>query len=57
MQLEPAIAIDTQIDDSNSATGQVRAQLQATANPLTDPNPATAYVETGVSQYLVCKTI
>src|SRR5438876_780328 len=28
-----AIAMDTQIDDSNSATGQVRAQLQATANP------------------------
>jgi len=52
-----AIAIDAQIDDSNSATGQVRAQLQTTANPFTDPTPATAYVETGVSQYLVCKTM
>ena len=50
-----AIAIDTQMDDSNSATGQVRAQLQANANPFTDINPATAYVETGVNQYLVCK--
>ena len=50
-----AIAIDTQIDDSNSATGQVRAQLQATANPDLGTTPATGYVETGVSQYLVCK--
>jgi len=52
-----AIAIDGQIDDSNSATGQVRAQLQASANPPTAANPATAYVETGVNQYLVCKTM
>ncbi len=50
-----AIAVDTQIDDSNSATGQVRAQLQAAANPNTAVSPATAYVETGVSQYLICK--
>ena len=52
-----AIAVDTQVDDSNSATGQVRAQLQASANPATAANPATGYVETGVSQYLVCKTL
>ena len=50
-----AIAVDTQIDDSNSATGQVRAQLQTAANPNTAANPATAYVETGVGQYLICK--
>src|SRR5580765_3028392 len=50
-----AIAVDTQVDDSNSATGQVRAQLQAAANPATAASPATGYVETGVSQYLVCK--
>jgi prepilin-type N-terminal cleavage/methylation domain-containing protein len=50
-----AIAVDTQVDDSNSATGQVRAQLQTTANPATVASPATGYVETGVSQYLVCK--
>ena len=50
-----AIAIDSQIDDSNSATGQVRAQLQTTANPDLAATPATGYVETGVSQYLVCK--
>jgi len=50
-----AIAIDTQIDDSNSQTGQVRAQLQGSSNPDLGTTPATAYVETGVSQYLVCK--
>jgi prepilin-type N-terminal cleavage/methylation domain-containing protein len=52
-----AIAVDTQADDSNSATGQVRAQLQTAANPDTAANPASAYVETAVNQYLVCKTI
>ena len=50
-----AIAMDTQIDDGNSATGQVRAQLQGTANPDLAATPATGYVETGVGQYLVCK--
>jgi len=50
-----ASAIDAQMDDSNSATGQVRAQLQTTANPVLAPTPATGYVETGVGQYLVCK--
>ena len=50
-----AIAVDTQMDDSNSQTGQVRAQLQGSANPDLGTTPATAYVETGVGQYLVCK--
>ncbi len=50
-----AIAVDAQADDSNSATGQVRAQLQTAANPNTAVSPATGYVETGVGQYLVCK--
>jgi prepilin-type N-terminal cleavage/methylation domain-containing protein len=50
-----AIAMDAQMDDSNSQTGQVRAQLQTTANPDLAATPATGYVETGVSQYLVCK--
>ncbi len=50
-----AIAVDTQMDDSNSQTGQVRAQLQGNANPDLGTTPATNYVETGVSQYLVCK--
>ncbi len=50
-----AIAVDTQMDDSNSQTGQVRSQLQGTSNPDLGTTPATNYVETGVSQYLVCK--
>src|SRR5467141_1699153 len=50
-----ATAVDAQMDDARSATGQIRAQLQATANPFTDPTPATNYVETGVNQYLLCK--
>jgi prepilin-type N-terminal cleavage/methylation domain-containing protein len=50
-----ASAIDTQMDDSNSQTGQVRAQLQGAANPDLGTTAATSYVETGVSQYLVCK--
>jgi prepilin-type N-terminal cleavage/methylation domain-containing protein len=50
-----AIAMDTQMDDSNSQTGQVRSQLQGSSNPDLGTTPATAYVETGVSQYLVCK--
>jgi len=52
-----AIAMDTQADDSNSVSGQIRAQLQAAANPDTAATPATAYVETAVNQYLVCKTL
>jgi hypothetical protein len=50
-----AIAVDTQADDANSATGQIRAQLQGSANPATVASPATGYVETGISQYLLCK--
>jgi prepilin-type N-terminal cleavage/methylation domain-containing protein len=50
-----AIAVDTQMDDSNSATGQVRSQSQTASNPDLGGTPATNYVETGVSQYLVCK--
>jgi prepilin-type N-terminal cleavage/methylation domain-containing protein len=52
-----AIAIDTQADDSSSATGQIRAQSQTSAAPPpTVQNPASGYVETGVGAYLVCKT-
>ena len=53
-----ASAVDGQMDDSNPASGQVRGQLQGTANPNTAINAAgaaTAYVETGVNQYLLCK--
>jgi prepilin-type N-terminal cleavage/methylation domain-containing protein len=49
-----AIAVDTQMDDGNSQTGQVRAQLGG-SNPDLTSTPATNYVETGVGVYLVCK--
>ena len=49
-----ASAVDIQMDDGNSQTGQVRAQLGG-SNPDLGTTAATSYVETGVSQYLVCK--
>jgi hypothetical protein len=43
-------------DLSKPASGQIRAQLQITANPSTlSGSNVTAYVETGVNQYLLCK--
>jgi len=53
-----ASAIDGQLDDGVPNTGQVRAQLQVGSNPATASNAAgaaSAYVETGVNQYLMCK--
>jgi len=52
-----AIAVDTQMDDSNSQTGQVRAQAQTASNENLGATAASAYVETGTSQYLVCKPL
>ena len=51
-----AIAVDTQMDDATSTTGQVRGMLQAAPNPPALP-PASAYAETGTNQYLLCKTL
>jgi prepilin-type N-terminal cleavage/methylation domain-containing protein len=51
-----AIAVDTQMDDATSATGQVRGQLQAAPNPPTGA-VASAYAETGTNQYLLCKSL
>jgi prepilin-type N-terminal cleavage/methylation domain-containing protein len=53
-----ASAIDVQMDDAVPNTGQLRSQLQTAANPNTAADgtgAATAYVETGVNQYLMCK--
>ena len=53
-----ASAIDGQMDDGVPNSGQVRAQLQTAANPPTATDAtgaASAYVETGVNQYLMCK--
>ena len=54
-----AIAVDTQLDDGNSRTGQVRGQLQNAQNPATlgTPVAADAYVDNGANQYLVCKSL
>ena len=51
-----ASAVDAQMDDSNPASGQIRAQKQTNANEATLAAPnVSAYVETGVNQYLLCK--
>jgi len=53
-----ASAVDGQMDDGVPNTGQVRAQLQVGSNPptaTTAAGAASAYVETGVNQYLMCK--
>jgi prepilin-type N-terminal cleavage/methylation domain-containing protein len=52
-----AIAVDTQADDGTSAGGQIRAQLQTQANPDTAATAAATYAETGVAQYLVCRSL
>jgi prepilin-type N-terminal cleavage/methylation domain-containing protein len=52
-----ASAVDGQMDDGVPNTGQVRAQLGGSNPPTaTDAGGSpTAYVETGVNQYLMCK--
>jgi prepilin-type N-terminal cleavage/methylation domain-containing protein len=51
-----ANAVDTQMDDSNAATGAVRGQLQAAPSPATsNAAPTSNYVETGTNAYLLCK--
>lgn len=53
-----AIAVDTQMDDSNIGTGQVRGQLQTAPNPKTNAAADTTnYAETGTNQYLLCKNL
>ena len=53
-----AIAVDTQMDDANQATGQVRGQLQAGPNPTVNSTAsASNYQETGANQYLLCKSL
>src|SRR6266487_2743850 len=51
-----AIAVDTQMDDATSTTGQVRGMLQAGPNP-TVAAAGPAYAETGTNQYLLCKSL
>lgn len=58
-----AIAVDTQMDDGQPATGTVRSLLQGGApNPplpagtIATPN-ATGYVESGTNVYVLCRSI
>ena len=53
-----ANAIDSQFDDGNATTGQVRGQLQSGSSPdASGSAPTTNYVDNGTNQYLVCKNI
>ncbi len=53
-----AIAIDSQMDDGNATTGNIRGQLQSSSNPNTGTAaPTTNYAETGQNQYLLCKLL
>ena len=53
-----AIAVDTQMDDGASTTGQVRGLAQTAPNPNPGTaTPTSAYAETGVNQYLLCKNL
>lgn len=53
-----AIAVDTQMDDGSSTSGQVRGLLQTVPNPAPGTvAPTLAYGETGTNQYLICKNL
>jgi len=51
-----AIAVDTQMDDASSTTGQVRAMLQLAPSPVVGA-AGPAYLENGTNQYLLCKSL
>ena len=51
-----ALSIDAQMDDGNGKKGTVRAMKQSAPNPdLVAKASADAYIEDGVSTYLVCR--
>ena len=54
-----AIAVDTQMDDATSNTGQIRGYLQSGPNPALPATTAVlpAYAETGTNTYLLCKSL
>ena len=51
-----AIAVDSQMDDGASTTGQVRGMFQTSPNQDVGAT-GSAYAETGVNQYLLCKNL
>ncbi|HEY6721445.1 MAG TPA: hypothetical protein VI363_07400, partial [Burkholderiales bacterium] len=54
-----AASVDTQMDDGTPGLGEVRANLQAVPNPVVSPalSNASAYLETGQNQYVLCKNM
>lgn len=53
-----AIAVDTQMDDGTIGTGTVRGQLQTAPNPdVATAAAASAYAETGVNVYVLCRAL
>ena len=53
-----AIAVDTQMDDGTSISGQLRGLVQTGPSPVTGNSvPTAAYAETGTNQYLLCKNL
>jgi prepilin-type N-terminal cleavage/methylation domain-containing protein len=53
-----AIAVDTQMDDGQIATGGVRGDLQAGPNPaIPAAAPAANYAENGTNTYVLCRAL
>jgi prepilin-type N-terminal cleavage/methylation domain-containing protein len=50
-----AISVDAQMDDGDGKNGNVRAAKQDSPNPTSLKTAADAYVEDGVSTFLVCR--
>ncbi|MDH4095787.1 MAG: prepilin-type N-terminal cleavage/methylation domain-containing protein [Betaproteobacteria bacterium] len=53
-----SIAVDVQVDDGVGSTGAVRAMLESTSNQTVDnASAASAYVENGTNQYVLCRAL
>jgi prepilin-type N-terminal cleavage/methylation domain-containing protein len=58
-----AIAVDTQMDDGTSTSGQVRGNYEAAPSPplhtpvASAPTAGDQYVESGTYQYVLCKNL
>lgn len=55
-----AQAVDSQLDDGNAITGQVRAELNtgtSTAPSIGATTPTTSYVDNGSNVYALCKPV
>ena len=50
-----AISVDAQMDDGDGKKGNVRTAKQDSPNPSSVKTAADAYVEDGVSTYLICR--